>query len=113
MTCTSFSILLFFQIHGVLVNTGHDLVFQINNPAQHIINITGGPFSYHYRIHEIHIHFGSIDEKGSEHAIDGYTYPAEVRVYLDCVPISFLKMLPNQLNVHVPISNVFLIPSMN
>lgn len=68
------------RIHGVLVNTGHDLVFQINNPAQHNINITGGPFSYHYRIHEIHIHFGSIDEKGSEHAIDGYTYPAEIQI---------------------------------
>lgn len=42
------------------------------------VNITGGPLSYRYRFHEIHIHYGLHDQFGSEHSVDGYTFPAEV-----------------------------------
>lgn len=43
-----------------------------------LVNITGGPLSYRYQFHEIHIHYGMRDDIGSEHTIDGYSFPAEV-----------------------------------
>lgn len=42
------------------------------------VNLTGGPLSYRYRFHEIHIHYGLHDQFGSEHSVEGYTFPAEV-----------------------------------
>ena len=43
------------------------------------VNITGGPLVYSYQVEEVHIHFGSTTNVGSEHKIDGYAFPAEVR----------------------------------
>lgn len=43
------------------------------------VNISGGPLSYRYRFHEIHMHYGLNDQFGSEHSVEGYTFPAEVR----------------------------------
>lgn len=42
------------------------------------VNLTGGPLSYRYRFHEIHIHYGLHDQFGSEHSVEGYAFPAEV-----------------------------------
>lgn len=49
---------------------------QISNQIP--VNLTGGPLSYRYRFHEIHIHYGLHDQFGSEHSVEGYTFPAEV-----------------------------------
>lgn len=49
---------------------------QISNQTP--VNLTGGPLSYRYRFHEIHIHYGLHDQFGSEHSVEGYTFPAEV-----------------------------------
>ena len=46
-----------------------------------LVNITGGPLSYRYQFHEIHIHYGLRDDGGSEHFVDGYAFPAEVAHY--------------------------------
>lgn len=46
-----------------------------------LVNITGGPLSYRYQFHEIHIHYGMRDDAGSEHTVDGYAFPAEVSKY--------------------------------
>lgn len=63
----------------MITNTGHGVIFRAT-PSTHaeILNITGGPLSYNYRFSEIHIHFARSDEKGSEHHIAGYQFPAEV-----------------------------------
>ena len=61
------------------MNTGHDLKIVLDEPTPHIINITGGPLAYRYHVAEILFHFGSIDSLGSEHTIDGQSFPAEVR----------------------------------
>lgn len=50
---------------------------QISNQIP--VNLTGGPLSYRYRFHEIHIHYGLHDQFGSEHSVEGYTFPAEVK----------------------------------
>lgn len=77
---------------GIICNTGHSVVFYLENGTKNIINITGGPLSYKYQVYEIHIHYGQHDEMGSEHSINGYSFPAEVNrfffffvnVYLHC-----------------------------
>ena len=60
------------------MNTGHDVKIVLDDPSPHIINITGGPLSYKYRVTEISFHWGSIDTLGSEHTIDSQSFPAEV-----------------------------------
>uniref|UniRef100_A0A1B0ADK2 Alpha-carbonic anhydrase domain-containing protein n=1 Tax=Glossina pallidipes TaxID=7398 RepID=A0A1B0ADK2_GLOPL len=77
------------RISGLIANTGHSVIFTAGNDTvanydgmQTPVNITGGPFSYRYRFHEIHIHYGLHDQFGSEHSVDGYTFPAETTVHL-------------------------------
>lgn len=72
------------QISGTLGNTGHSVIFRADNEtiyegSQVAVNITSGPLSYRYRFQEIHIHYGLHDQFGSEHSVQGYTFPAEVR----------------------------------
>lgn len=90
------------QISGTIANTGHSVIFTADNDTiynsygsnsnsmsgmsnsnmqisnQTPVNLTGGPLSYRYRFHEIHIHYGLHDQFGSEHSVEGYTFPAEV-----------------------------------
>lgn len=75
------------QITGMLTNTGHSVLFRIDTNSSQAyddsrlaINITGGPLSYRYRFEEMHIHYGLHDSYGSEHSVQGYTFPAEVSV---------------------------------
>lgn len=67
-----------FQVSGSITNTGHSVIFTVENDTRHHINVTGGPLSYKYQFHEIHIHYGLHDQFGSEHSINGYAFPAEV-----------------------------------
>lgn len=74
------------QISGNILNTGHSVIFTADNDTKTInlygpqipVNLTGGPLSYRYRFNEIHIHYGLHDQFGSEHSVEGYTFPAEV-----------------------------------
>lgn len=45
---------------------------------QHV-NISGGPLAYRYQFEEIYIHYGTENVRGSEHYIQGYSFPGEVR----------------------------------
>ncbi|XP_036344049.1 carbonic anhydrase-related protein 10-like [Rhagoletis pomonella] len=72
------------RISGLISNTGHSVIFTAGNETvanydgmQTPVNISGGPLSYRYRFHEIHIHYGLHDQFGSEHSVEGYTFPAE------------------------------------
>lgn len=71
-----------------MVNTGHSVLFRVDSNSSQTyddtrlaINITGGPLSYRYRFEEMHIHYGLHDQYGSEHSVQGYTFPAEVSSY--------------------------------
>jgi hypothetical protein len=103
-----------FQVNGIMTNTGHSVIFytgpwdeetegesgyfqQGGNGGNSgtpntrtLVNITGGPLSYRYQFHEIHIHYGLRDDGGSEHFVDGYAFPAEVTILR-------LLMLPHSL----------------
>ena len=63
---------------GMLVNTGHEVKLVLDDPGLSYVNISGGPFSYQYRVAEISLHFGRTDTQGSEHSINGVHFPAEV-----------------------------------
>ncbi|XP_066155746.1 carbonic anhydrase-related protein 10-like [Euwallacea fornicatus] len=69
------------RISGTITNTGHSVIFTISNEPNERINITGGPLSYRYQFHEIHIHYGLHDQFGSEHNIDGHAFPAEIQIF--------------------------------
>jgi carbonic anhydrase len=66
------------QVSGSISNTGHSVMFTVDNSTRHHINVTGGPLSYKYQFQEIHVHYGQNDDWGSEHSINGYAFPAEV-----------------------------------
>lgn len=68
------------KVSGYLVNTGRDIRIQFDDPSPHYINISGGPLSYQYRITDVIVHFGSLSSLGSEHTINGVSFPAEVQI---------------------------------
>ncbi|XP_034935669.1 carbonic anhydrase-related protein 10 isoform X2 [Chelonus insularis] len=68
-------------IRGSLSNTGHGVVFSVDNGTQHPVNISGGPLSYRYQFCEIHLHYGLNDQRGSEHTVDNYAFPAEIQIF--------------------------------
>ena len=61
------------------MNKGHDITMEMmNEPTNPHFIVTGGPLSYAYRASQIKIHFGTDNEKGSEHLIAGKQFPLEV-----------------------------------
>lgn len=64
-----------------IVNTGHSISAKIKQSSE----ISGGPLKDMYRLEQFHFHWGSSDHQGSEHTIDGKTYPAELHlVHYNC-----------------------------
>ena len=47
--------------------------------------VSGGPLNEDdYKFAQFHMHWGVDDSKGSEHLVDGQSYPAEVTSHLAC-----------------------------
>ena len=44
----------------------------------HMYNVSGGGLTETYTTVQFHLHWGSSNDKGSEHTVDGMMYPAEV-----------------------------------
>lgn len=68
------------RVDGIVMNTGRDVTFALRDDPSSYINILTGPFSYRYRIHEMKIHFGTVDTVGSEHTIGGQSFTAEIHL---------------------------------
>ncbi|KAL3853779.1 hypothetical protein ACJMK2_017292 [Sinanodonta woodiana] len=68
------------KMNGNLTNTGHDVTFHVEEDLMPHFNVTSGPLQYEYRIYQIKIHFGHSDVVGSEHLINGLSFPAEVQI---------------------------------
>lgn len=66
----------------MLHNTGQSLVFRVDKDTKQHVNISGGPLAYRYQFEEIYIHYGTENQQGSEHHINGYSFPAEVSIYV-------------------------------
>lgn len=59
-----------------MYNTGKHV--SLRPDKAHLVNISGGPLGYSYRLEEIRLHFGSEDSQGSEHLLNGQGFPGEV-----------------------------------
>lgn len=70
------------QVSGTIENTGQSLVFRVDKESKYVLNITEGPLTYRYQFQEFYIHFGTDNNLGSEHKIQGYSFPAEVSIYV-------------------------------
>ncbi|XP_066539230.1 carbonic anhydrase 2-like [Hoplias malabaricus] len=62
-----------------ILNNGHSVQVTFADDADSS-SLTGGPISGTYRLKQFHFHWGSSDDKGSEHTVDGKTYPAELHL---------------------------------
>lgn len=60
-----------------------------------IINDLCAHAAYRYQFEEIYIHYGIENNQGSEHQIQGYAFPGEVR-YLDGIKIFRANFLPRK-----------------
>ena len=48
------------------------------NEQVRVANVSGGPLGYNYPVHSVSLHFGLRDKSGSEHTVDGKSFPGEV-----------------------------------
>ncbi|XP_017571488.1 carbonic anhydrase 2 [Pygocentrus nattereri] len=62
-----------------ILNNGHSVQVTFADDTDSS-SLTGGPISGTYRLKQFHFHWGSSDDKGSEHTVDGKTYPAELHL---------------------------------
>ncbi|KAI5620606.1 carbonic anhydrase [Silurus asotus] len=62
-----------------IINNGHSVqvTFADDEDAS---TLTGGPITGTYRLKQFHFHWGSSDNKGSEHTVDGKMYAAELHL---------------------------------
>lgn len=65
------------QVDLEIHNTGQDIKVEFLDSSPPLI-LSGGPLSYDYRIFGALIKFGSDSTRGSDHQIDGFSFPAEV-----------------------------------
>lgn len=68
-------------------NDGHG--FKVTFPAK-FYNVTKGGLPGNFTTAQFHIHWGKVDERGSEHTVDKKEYAAEVRVNSFSLFSSFL-----------------------
>uniref|UniRef100_A0A3Q1HVA7 Carbonic anhydrase n=1 Tax=Anabas testudineus TaxID=64144 RepID=A0A3Q1HVA7_ANATE len=62
-----------------ILNNGHS--FQVDYVDDtDSSTLTGGPISGKYRLKQFHFHWGSSDDRGSEHTVNGIKYPCELHL---------------------------------
>lgn len=71
-------------------NTGQSLVFRVDKDTKQHVNISGGPLAYRYQFEEIYIHYGTENSQGSEHHIQGYSFPGEVSFFGYCFRLYYV-----------------------
>lgn len=57
--------------------------------------VTGGPLTGSYRLRQFHFHWGPVDDRGSEHTVDGAKYASEVESMKE-KSRSYFQRLSNQ-----------------
>lgn len=62
--------------------------------------LRGGPLTGSYRLRQIHFHWGASDDIGSEHAVDGKKYAAEVRHCIELYRGHSLSVVKVELAFH-------------
>ncbi|XP_039744459.1 carbonic anhydrase 7 [Pteropus medius] len=67
--CTSLSI----------ANNGHSVQVEFNDSDDRTV-VTGGPLDGPYRLKQFHFHWGKKHNVGSEHTVDGKSFPSELHL---------------------------------
>ncbi|XP_037537383.1 carbonic anhydrase [Nematolebias whitei] len=62
-----------------ILNNGHSFQVDFVDDTDSSI-LTGGPLSGTYRFRQFHFHWGSSDDKGSEHYVNGMKFPCELHL---------------------------------
>ncbi|KAM4606100.1 carbonic anhydrase 1 [Polymixia lowei] len=62
-----------------ILNNGHSFQVTFADDTDSS-SLRDGPISGTYRLKQFHFHWGSSDDKGSEHTVDGTMYPAELHL---------------------------------
>ncbi|KAK1174086.1 carbonic anhydrase-like [Acipenser oxyrinchus oxyrinchus] len=62
-----------------ILNNGHSFQVDFVDSDDRSV-LKGGPISGTYRLRQFHFHWGSSDEHGSEHTVQGVKYPAELHL---------------------------------
>ncbi|XP_033059412.1 carbonic anhydrase 1 isoform X2 [Trachypithecus francoisi] len=60
-----------------IINVGHSFHVNFEDTDNRSV-LKGGPLSNSYRLFQFHFHWGSTNECGSEHTVDGVKYSSEV-----------------------------------
>ncbi|XP_064409851.1 carbonic anhydrase 13 isoform X2 [Latimeria chalumnae] len=63
----------------VLSNNGHSFQVDFEDTEDKSV-LRGGPITGHYRLCQFHFHWGSCDDHGCEHTVDGVHHPAELHL---------------------------------
>merc|ERR1711936_527023 len=67
--------------NGTVKNNGHTAQLDVIATLPGDVGIlSGGPLDVDYQILQLHFHWGSDDSKGSEHTIDGQSFPLEMHI---------------------------------
>ncbi|XP_046498423.1 carbonic anhydrase 13 isoform X3 [Equus quagga] len=60
----------------IISNSGHSFSVGFDDTENKSV-LRGGPLTGSYRLRQFHLHWGSADDHGSEHVVDGVRYAAE------------------------------------
>ncbi|MEJ1288370.1 carbonic anhydrase 13 [Cricetulus griseus] len=63
----------------IISNSGHSFNVDFDDSEDKSV-LRGGPLTGSYRLRQFHLHWGSADDHGSEHVVDGVRYAAELHV---------------------------------
>ncbi|XP_064444219.1 carbonic anhydrase 13 isoform X3 [Mirounga angustirostris] len=61
----------------IISNSGHSFSVDFDDTEDKSV-LLGGPLFGSYRLRQFHLHWGSSDDHGSEHVVDGVRYAAEI-----------------------------------
>ncbi|CAL8069251.1 unnamed protein product [Orchesella dallaii] len=68
------------QDHFMIKNNGHTIQVQLEDDITSDLVMDGDYFKGSYRFSQLHFHWGSHPDKGSEHVVDGNGYVAELHL---------------------------------
>ncbi|XP_036854120.1 carbonic anhydrase 13 isoform X1 [Manis javanica] len=63
----------------IISNSGHSFSVDFDDTEDKSV-LRGGPLTGSYRLRQFHLHWGSADDDGSEHVVDGVRFAAELHV---------------------------------
>jgi len=71
------------MLHLVNIHSEYFFLHKLIKLNRFHIDVTGGPVKQHHKFLQFHMHWGKDAHSGSEHLVDGNSYPAEVRYFVD------------------------------